>query len=104
MMKITLFQVVCVMTTTSCFAPRSPDNLPAIARICAEHGVPHLVNNAYGVQSEHCCRLINEVKNCINLFETLDFFRPQPREDWTLSSRAWTRTSKCQWAEPSLLR
>ncbi|PAV70748.1 hypothetical protein WR25_05381 [Diploscapter pachys] len=53
-------QVVCVMTTTSCFAPRSPDNLPAIARICAEHGVPHLVNNAYGVQSEHCCRLINE--------------------------------------------
>ena len=62
MMEIRIVQIVCVMTTTSCFAPRSPDNLPAIARICAEHGVPHLVNNAYGVQSEHCCRLLNEVK------------------------------------------
>ncbi len=42
--------VACVLTTTSCFAPRVPDDVEAMARLCAERGVPHLVNNAYGVQ------------------------------------------------------
>jgi len=52
--------VVAVLTTTSCFAPRGPDDLPAVAAICKELNVPHLVNNAYGLQSSKCCHLLNE--------------------------------------------
>ncbi|KHJ91051.1 O-phosphoseryl-tRNA(Sec) selenium transferase [Oesophagostomum dentatum] len=49
-------EILCVMSTTSCFAPRSPDSLEAISGICQMHNVPHLVNNAYGLQSEECVR------------------------------------------------
>jgi hypothetical protein len=42
--------VVCVLTTTSCFAPRGLDDVVGVARLCARLGVPHLVNNAYGLQ------------------------------------------------------
>ncbi|GET86351.1 hypothetical protein, conserved [Leishmania tarentolae] len=44
-------QVVCVLSTTSCFAPRLPDNTVGIAQYCKEAGIPYVVNNAYGVQS-----------------------------------------------------
>ncbi|VDN97290.1 unnamed protein product [Rodentolepis nana] len=51
--------IVCVLTTTSCFSPRVPDRLPAITRLCRKYGnIPHLVNNAYGVQSKRCMGLI----------------------------------------------
>lgn len=50
--------VVCVVTTTSCFAPRGPDALVEVARLCAEAGVGHVVNNAYGVQSAALCALV----------------------------------------------
>jgi O-phospho-L-seryl-tRNASec:L-selenocysteinyl-tRNA synthase len=53
--------VLCVMTTTSCFAPRSPDDLPSIAKICRSFDVPHIVNNAYGVQSSKCTHLLEQV-------------------------------------------
>lgn len=53
-------QVVCVITTTSCFAPRAPDDVPAVAALCAELDVPHLVNNAYGVQSLAICKMISQ--------------------------------------------
>ena len=46
--------VCCVLTTTSCFAPRAVDRVVDVARICADLGVPHVVNNAYGVQSRRC--------------------------------------------------
>ncbi|XP_042209526.1 O-phosphoseryl-tRNA(Sec) selenium transferase-like isoform X2 [Homarus americanus] len=46
--------VVAVMTTTSCFAPRGIDKLEQVAALCAEFKVPHLVNNAYGLQSYKC--------------------------------------------------
>jgi O-phospho-L-seryl-tRNASec:L-selenocysteinyl-tRNA synthase len=52
--------ILCVMTTTSCFAPRAFDELPEVARICSAHEVPHIVNNAYGVQSTKCMHLIQE--------------------------------------------
>jgi len=52
--------VLAVMTCTSCFAPRGPDDLPGVAQICQEFNLPHLVNNAYGLQSSKCCHLINE--------------------------------------------
>lgn len=43
--------VLCVATTTSCFAPRAPDRVEDVARACRRHDVPHLVNNAYGMQA-----------------------------------------------------
>ncbi|KXS16986.1 hypothetical protein M427DRAFT_154112 [Gonapodya prolifera JEL478] len=52
--------IACVLTTTSCFAPRAPDDLPAVARICADLDIPHVVNNVYGVASPRCAGLISE--------------------------------------------
>ncbi|XP_068746240.1 O-phosphoseryl-tRNA(Sec) selenium transferase-like isoform X2 [Montipora capricornis] len=52
--------VVCVLTTTSCFAPRTPDRLEEVAKLCKEQVVPHVVNNAYGVQSSKCMHLIQQ--------------------------------------------
>ncbi|KAE9414950.1 hypothetical protein Angca_009213, partial [Angiostrongylus cantonensis] len=52
-------EILCVLSTTSCFSPRSPDSIEAISSICQLCHVPHLVNNAYGLQSEECVRLLN---------------------------------------------
>ncbi|CAH3020768.1 unnamed protein product [Porites evermanni] len=52
--------IVCIMTTTSCFAPRTPDRLEEVAKLCKEQDVPHIVNNAYGVQSSKCMHLIQQ--------------------------------------------
>lgn len=51
-------RVLCVLSSTSCFAPRAPDKLVPIARLCMASGVPHVVNNAYGVQSRTLMKLI----------------------------------------------
>ncbi|KAJ1449638.1 pyridoxal phosphate-dependent transferase [Pelagophyceae sp. CCMP2097] len=48
-------RVLCIVTTASCFAPRAPDDVEAVARLCAREGVMHLVNNAYGVQCAATC-------------------------------------------------
>lgn len=53
-------EILCVLSTTSCFAPRHPDNLREIASICQRHDIPHVVNNAYGVQSSKCMHIIEE--------------------------------------------
>lgn len=50
--------VLCVLTTTSCFAPRVPDDVVAVARVCARLGVPHVINNAYGLQTRRACAAI----------------------------------------------
>ncbi|CAI9554199.1 unnamed protein product [Staurois parvus] len=52
--------ILCVHSTTSCFAPRVPDRLEELAEICAKYDVPHIVNNAYGVQSSKCMHLIQQ--------------------------------------------
>eukprot|EP00964_Phaeocystis_antarctica_P073396 scaffold45010_cov59-Phaeocystis_antarctica.AAC.4 len=51
-------QVLCVLSTTSCFAPRGVERLLDLARICLELDVPHFVNNAYGVQCTACMKAI----------------------------------------------
>ncbi|XP_053969398.1 O-phosphoseryl-tRNA(Sec) selenium transferase isoform X1 [Anastrepha ludens] len=43
--------ILCFCTTTSCFAPRNCDDIIEVAKLAARHAVPHLVNNAYGLQS-----------------------------------------------------
>nr|CAD7269100.1 unnamed protein product [Timema shepardi] len=52
--------VVCVLTTTSCFAPRASDSVEQVAVICARYNVPHIINNAYGLQSSRCMHIIQE--------------------------------------------
>uniref|UniRef100_A0A3Q2Q230 O-phosphoseryl-tRNA(Sec) selenium transferase n=1 Tax=Fundulus heteroclitus TaxID=8078 RepID=A0A3Q2Q230_FUNHE len=52
--------VLCVHSTTSCFAPRVPDRLEELAAMCAKYDIPHIVNNAYGVQSSKCMHLIQQ--------------------------------------------
>ncbi|KAL8271840.1 hypothetical protein Esti_004230 [Eimeria stiedai] len=53
-------RVLCVMSTTSSFAPRQPDLIPQIAEMCKKMGVFHLVNNAYGLQCSKCCALVEQ--------------------------------------------
>lgn len=50
--------VCCILSTTSCFAPRGCDDVEAIARLCKETGVPHLINHAYGLQCARSTKLI----------------------------------------------
>ena len=52
--------ILCLLSTTSCFAPRAADDLPALAEVLSANGIPHLINNAYGVQSSKCMHLIQE--------------------------------------------
>lgn len=76
--------ILCVHSTTSCFAPRVPDRLASskcpikrenflptvqspprleeLATMCAKYDVPHIVNNAYGVQASKCMHLIQQVR------------------------------------------
>ncbi|KAF4514102.1 UNVERIFIED_CONTAM: hypothetical protein B566_EDAN019040 [Ephemera danica] len=58
--------ITCVLSTTSCFAPRAPDSLEQVAVLCARYAIPHIVNNAY------------------------------EKVEWTLLSRAQTRTCSFQ--------
>ena len=57
--------IACVLSITSCFAPRSPDDTVRIATLCRNKDIPHIVNNAYGVQSSKCMHLINEAARYI---------------------------------------
>lgn len=51
--------ILCILTTTSCFAPRRPDKVDAVASICKEHEIPHVINNAYGLQCPLIAKLVN---------------------------------------------
>jgi O-phospho-L-seryl-tRNASec:L-selenocysteinyl-tRNA synthase len=52
-------KVLAVITTTSCFAPRVPDKVDQVAKLCAKEGVAHIINNAYGLQCARTSKLIN---------------------------------------------
>lgn len=51
-------KILCVMSTTSCFAPRAYDSVAQLAELCKKHGIAHLINNAYGLQ---CTKVASEV-------------------------------------------
>ena len=53
-------QILCVLSTTSCFAPRARDDVEAIARICKDAGIGHVINNAYGLIDSKCCHAVNQ--------------------------------------------
>lgn len=44
--------ILCLYSTTSCFAPRNCDSVVELAKLAKSAAVPHLVNNAYGLQCE----------------------------------------------------
>ena len=46
-----LGELDCVISTTSCFAPRRPDDVKRIGEFCKTSNIIHLINNAYGIQS-----------------------------------------------------
>ncbi|KAI9209895.1 soluble liver antigen/liver pancreas antigen [Polychytrium aggregatum] len=52
--------IVAVMTTTSCFAPRVPDRIVDVAVLCKDRAIPHVVNNAYGLQSSKFMHALSE--------------------------------------------
>lgn len=52
--------VLCIVSTTSCFAPRIPDDVERIAILCKEFGIAHVINNAYGLQCNKCCHAIEQ--------------------------------------------
>ena len=52
-------EILCILSTTSCFAPRQPDNIDEIAKLCKAFNIPHVINNAYGLQCKYICKLIN---------------------------------------------
>ena len=52
--------IACVMTTTSCFAPRACDDVETVAVLCKTYKSVHIINNAYGVQSSKCMHHIQQ--------------------------------------------
>ena len=47
-----------ILSTTTFFPPRESDKIKDIAKIAAEKNVPHIINNAYGVQSREIMKLV----------------------------------------------
>jgi O-phospho-L-seryl-tRNASec:L-selenocysteinyl-tRNA synthase len=56
--------ILCVLSTTSCFAPREPDRVEAISKMCKEKELFHVINNAYGVQ---CTKIANMINQAVKL-------------------------------------
>lgn len=50
--------VYAVLSTTTFFPPREPDFIKEIAKICRDENIPHIINNAYGVQSPEIMEMI----------------------------------------------
>ena len=50
--------ILCVLSTTSCFAPRGYDNIEEISKICKEKNLFHIINNAYGI---YCTKIIDMI-------------------------------------------
>ncbi|MEM3594902.1 MAG: O-phosphoseryl-tRNA(Sec) selenium transferase, partial [Candidatus Jordarchaeaceae archaeon] len=51
-------ETVAILSTTTFFPPREPDDVKEIAKIAQERDVPHVINNAYGVQSREIMKRI----------------------------------------------
>ena len=50
--------ILCICSTTSCFAPRAYDNIEEISKICKEKNLFHIINNAYGI---YCTKIIDMI-------------------------------------------
>lgn len=61
--------IICVMSTTSCFAPRACDNIEVISQICKRTNIYHLVNNAYGLSNRSIMKRINKASLYVLLYK-----------------------------------
>ncbi|CAF1632588.1 unnamed protein product, partial [Adineta ricciae] len=52
-------EICCIVSTTSCFAPRAIDNIQHLSQLCLTHSIPHVINNAYGLQST---KIVHEIE------------------------------------------
>ena len=56
--KYGIENILCICSTTSCFAPRGYDNVEEISKICKEKNLFHIINNAYGI---YCTKIIDMI-------------------------------------------
>lgn len=63
-------EILCIMSTTSCFGPRNCDDIINLAGLAAKFDVPHVVNNAYGLQSTYLTHQLEQANNAgrVDLF------------------------------------
>lgn len=66
--EFTLDEILCISSTTSCFAPRAYDHIIEISKISKLHNIPHIINNAYGI---YCSKITDEL-NQSNKFGRID--------------------------------
>lgn len=52
-------EILAIYSTTSCFAPRNPDNIVKLSLIAGKHEIPHIINNAYGLQDASIIKNLN---------------------------------------------
>lgn len=65
--KLGAHHIVCIISTTSCFAPRGCDDIEALAQLSKKHNIPHVVNNAYGLQSTFLTHQIEQANRTGNV-------------------------------------
>lgn len=53
-------EILCIMSTSSCFAPRNCDNLVVLALLAKKYDIPHVINNAYGLQSTYLTHQVQQ--------------------------------------------
>ncbi|ANQ06614.1 PLP-dependent aminotransferase [Plasmodium coatneyi] len=63
-------KICCVMSVTSSYAPRNSDDVVKIAHICKKYNVPHIINNAFGLQCNYLCK---EIQKCFESKGRVDF-------------------------------
>lgn len=56
--------ILAIFSTTSCFAPRVPDDIIELAKLAKKYQIFHVVNNAYGLQ---CSKIINSINLAHNV-------------------------------------
>lgn len=62
--------ILCIMSVTSCFAPREPDDAIEIGKIARSSGLFHVVNNAYGLQCAKTTDMLNKA-NSLDLVDVV---------------------------------
>ena len=62
--------ICCIISTTSCFAPRAIDNIQSLSNLCQIYSIPHIINNAYGLQST---KIIHEIEESKRLNGRIDY-------------------------------
>ena len=66
--KIGIDNILCIFSTTSCFAPRNYDDIITLSQICKEKNLFHIVNNAYGIY----CTKVTDILNKSNKIGKVD--------------------------------